>query len=220
MTSKLLQFWEIFLDLFFPRTQIADLIPIQSQIQIDEAPALDLSSTYTKLDTVIVASDYELIKPVLIRFKYHFEKYLAADLGYILYQKVNQKLQQKELILPDFITFVPGDKKRVAARGFNSPELLAKILSKKLALKSMDIFLKSKTTVAQAKQDRSQRLQNLNQVFELKPSNQLDLNQIKHIWLIDDVIATGTTVSLLSELLKSKYPQILITTIVLARTEA
>ncbi len=220
--TQIVEYWELFLDLFFPRIKIQNLLTAQSLAKIHQSRALDLSPKYTALDTVIVASDYDLIKPILIRFKYHFEKHLAADLGLILYQKVAQKLELGELALPDFITFVPGDRKRVAVRGFNSPQLLAEILAQKLHIKCLPIFLKPKSTAAQAQQDRAKRLQNFDdQVFTLKDTEaELDLSVIRQVWLIDDVIATGTTVRHLSKLLKKRYPQIVVSIIALARTEA
>ena len=219
MLVKLKLIWETFLDLFFPRTKLKSVLSESVLKQIQETQALDLSDQYTNLDSLIVASDYALIKPLLIRFKYHFEKYLAQDLGQILYQKLFQKIDLGELILPDLITFVPGDKKRVAARGFNSPELLAKYLGQKFKLPLKSLFLKPKSTIAQAKLNRLERLNNLEKSFVLNIPDKLEMSKIKQIWLIDDVIATGTTVKNLTALVKLKYPQIQITTVVLARTE-
>ena len=219
MLLKLELIWETFLDLFFPRAKLKSVLSENILKQIRETPALDLSHQYANLDSLIVASDYALIKPLLIRFKYHFEKYLAQDLGQILYQKLSQKIDLGELILPDLITFAPGDKKRVGARGFNSPELLAKYLSQKFKLPLKSLFLKPKSTIAQAKLNRLERLNNLEKSFVLDIPDKLEMSKIKQIWLIDDVIATGTTVKNLTALVKLQYPQIQITTVVLARTE-
>jgi predicted amidophosphoribosyltransferase len=116
------------------------------------------------------------------------------------------------------ITFVPPDPKRFSQRGFNSPEILATHLAQKLNLPVLALFKKKNHTKAQAGMSKIERLQNLDDVFELDVgADKIDLNKIKYLWLVDDVIASGTTVEKLIQVLYKSFPGIEVTVIVLAR---
>ena len=212
--------WELILDLFFPRFEIKDLTTNSNWHEIESQSAIDVTQNYDFQNyvRVIAATDYDKIKTVIYRFKYRFEKYLGSKLAQILVSKVGNLLNANELLLPDLITFVPPDPKRLAQRGFNSPEILARYLGQKLNFPVEAVFEKKNHTKAQAGMNKIERLQNLDDVFELGSEiKNVDLTKIKYLWLIDDVIASGTTVEKLIQVLNTSFPRIEVTVIVLAR---
>lgn len=212
--------WEFFLDLFFPRLEIKDLTSNSNWHEIESQAATEVTQNYDFQNhvRVIAVTDYHKIKSIIYRFKYRYERYLGSKLAQILVSKVEYLLNANKLLLPDLITFVPPDPKRFAQRGFNSPEILASYLGQKLGLPVETVFEKKNHTKAQAGMSKIERLQNLDSVFELDTRvKKVDLNKIKYLWLVDDVIASGTTVEKLIQVLHMSFPGIEVTVIVLAR---
>ena len=218
--NSLSTFWEFFLDLFFPRYKIKDLLfgPIWQEIEEEFAIEVTNNYDFNSHVRVIAVTDYHKIKTIIYRFKYRFERYLGPKLAEILAIKVGDLLSSNDLFLPDLITFVPPDPKRFTQRGFNSPEILATHLGQKLSLLVLALFKKKNHTKAQAGMSKIERLQNLGDVFELdKEMVKIDLNKVKYLWLVDDVIASGTTVDKLIQVLHKSFPDIEVTVLVLAR---
>jgi len=217
--------WEILLDCIFPRKSINQIVGWHNSNILNTKTAKDVSQNYNKDEfynsKVIVATDYKLIKTAIYNFKYLHHQYLGETLGQLLSQKVAKSINSGELELADLITFVPADPKRLKIRGFNSPQVLAHNLAKELKLESVGIFEKIKHTKAQAGLSKSQRLENLDGVFKLNldTQTQTKLAKAKSIYLVDDVIASGQTVSKLNKILFEYYPKLMIINIALARNE-
>jgi len=213
-------FWDFCLDLVFPRYEIKQLLSASVWQQVEDEVAIEVTHNYSFNHNVrvITVVDYDRIKTVIYRFKYRFEQYLGSKLAQIMVTKVGDLLNASELLLPDLITFVPPDPKRFAQRGFNSPEILARHLGQKLNLPVLALFKKKNHTKAQAGMSKIERLQNLDDIFDLDVDiERIDLNKIRYLWLVDDVIASGTTVEKLIQLLHMSFPGIEVTVIVLAR---
>ncbi|MCE0493867.1 ComF family protein [Vibrio salinus] len=95
---------------------------------------------------------------------------------------------------PECLTYVPLHWRRFLVRGFNQSERLAFYLAKYHHLPLRSCFKKHRYTRPQQQLNRIQRLTNLNQTFSL--STRPD---IKHIAIVDDVVTTGATLSVLCE---------------------
>ncbi len=102
----------------------------------------------------------------------------------------------------DWIFPIPMSQTKLHQRGFNQSWELCKLFSRKLKIKSNWKVLNRShldgDQVAASKQERAQRLIN---VFSIDP-NGIALIKNKRIVLIDDVMTTGATLSVVAKLLK------------------
>jgi competence protein ComFC len=145
------------------------------------------------LDQVIAATYYYPPIKQLIRFlKYQSVIGIGAYCGQLLYYTTN---------FPDadVITAVPLHPKRQDERGFNQAEEIAKELSKLTHIPYQQLLKRNHYTNAQAKvSHRSQRLKNLQNVFEVLPAEPVPAR----VLLIDDVVTTGSTLNECTKVLK------------------
>lgn len=100
----------------------------------------------------------------------------------------------------DIILAVPIHKKRLAKRGYNQSELIAKYIAKKLNIEyANDVLTKSKNNVQQSTLNKLKRIANVLGVYEIKNSQKIEN---KNILLIDDIYTTGSTLNECSKILK------------------
>ena len=108
-----------------------------------------------------------------------------------------QGSQSGDVILP-----IPMSQTKLHQRGFNQSWELCKLFSRKLKIKTnwrvLNRIHLDGDQVAASKQERAQRLIN---VFSIDP-NGIELIKNKRIVLIDDVMTTGATLSIVAKLLK------------------
>ncbi|MDP2838296.1 MAG: ComF family protein [Candidatus Moranbacteria bacterium] len=148
------------------------------------------------LDGIFVAASYHepLLTHIIHAYKYRFIPDLAQPLGLLL----KNALERSSLPLPDAFIPVPLHPRRLRFRGFNQSELLARELSEALtpglAIPLLtDVLLRIRYTKPQMKTDsREERLANLKNAFAVTIGKENEIRG-KHIWLIDDVATTGTT---------------------------
>lgn len=94
-----------------------------------------------------------------------------------------------EQITNDYvITFIPSDTLKQQKRGFNSAQLIANSLAKKLNLKVKNLLNKSKVVEPFEYKNKKQRYVSIKNAFTIKSKN-----LPKNILLVDDVITTGAT---------------------------
>jgi ComF family protein len=124
------------------------------------------------------------------QLKYQRQFWLAEDLTPLLATRI---IDPAPLIVP-----VPLHWRRQLWRSFNQSELLARHLATALNV-NMDasLFRRTRATRNQHGLDRADRKRNLHHAFKLVRS-QLP----SHVAIVDDVVTTGSTVGLLSTLLK------------------
>lgn len=98
---------------------------------------------------------------------------------------------------PDFITYVPQDRKTRFVRGYNQTELMAKELGKLMKVKVVPTLIRIKKGKKQVSLTRAQRTVNAKRLF--MPMNK----KLSGRWLIvDDVVTTGSTMEACCKLLK------------------
>ena len=120
-----------------------------------------------------------LSKPYLPSFFYHFD-----------------------LLIP-----IPLHKDRKKLRGFNQSQIIASSFSKITSIPTKPILLKNRATLPQAQlKTKSQRINNLKNVFSLNPKSNYDIKN-KKLLLIDDITTTSTTLTQAAKSLKQKNPQ-------------
>ena len=113
----------------------------------------------------------------------------------------NKKFLENSILVP-----VPLHWTRKIWRGFNQAEILAKKIAKKVdSAESREILKRSKKTRQQAKLSKKERLKNTENAFVFKETDcYLSLKELKNkqIILIDDVVASGSTLDSAAKALK------------------
>ncbi|WP_342664323.1 ComF family protein [Algoriphagus terrigena] len=90
----------------------------------------------------------------------------------------------------DVIVPVPLHPMKQKRRGYNQSEVFGKGLSKALNIKLENLLERKKFTETQTKKSRIQRLDNVDEVFDLRAGENIEGLRIL---LVDDVITTGAT---------------------------
>lgn len=113
------------------------------------------------------------------------------ELGFVL-GKIYGELLYKHEFAPtwNLIVPVPLHAQKLKRRGFNQSEEFAKGLAYSLKIPVENLLIRKQWTDTQTKKSRIERLQNVEDVFELDPRFTVS-NQ--SILVVDDVITTGAT---------------------------
>ncbi|WP_273525884.1 ComF family protein [Pseudomonas sp.] len=139
------------------------------------------------------------VDTLITRFKHQahwpYGRLLGERLAHHLRHAYADGLPRPDLLLP-----VPLARRRLRQRGFNQAQMLARWLSRELAIVFDDCALERLLdTPPQQQLDAATRRRNLRQAFALRPGS--DLRGL-HLALIDDVLTTGATAEALARLLK------------------
>ena len=152
-------------------------------------------------DTTLCLDSYGgFLTEAIHSYKYQHQIAIAhglLDAWLDIHPKGLQNSQAVDWILP-----IPLSQEKLHQRGFNQSWELCKIFSKKLKIRSNWKVLNrihiEGNQVSASKQERAQRLDN---VFSITPKN-ISLIKNKNIVLVDDVMTTGATLSVIAQLLK------------------
>lgn len=159
--------------------------------------------THTKFCLAPFSYDNILIKDLLHNFKYNFAKSIGPELAQFMTESIkNSKLLSfRANELSSFIVVpVPLHKKRLAWRGFNQSEVLAKEISKNLSLEIFFGLKRTRNTKPQIEMtDRDERQGNIKDAFVCENKNKI---KKKIVILVDDMITTGSTVEECAKILK------------------
>ncbi len=136
------------------------------------------------------------IKKIIKDIKY-FDKTYLLD----IFIDDLKELYYSRFMSCEVVVGVPMTTQAVKERGYNQAQVLAQKLSKELNLPySEDIVIKVKDTERQATLDVNERSKNLKGAFKVNKQ----LLKYKNVLLVDDVLTTGTTCNMISELLLKK----------------
>lgn len=152
------------------------------------------------------------LKDAIKKFKFGHDYILKQPLG-----KTICKTPDLDFKIYDFIIPVPLHKSRTRERGFNQSLLLARHISKeyKIPLDYKNL-VKIKDTSDQATLAFRERLKNISKdTFRL---NNTHLFRGKNVLVVDDVVTTGTTLNVISKLLKKKGKAKNVDCVTVART--
>lgn len=139
------------------------------------------------------------IQEVMHLLKYKKKYNIGLRLGNYLGQELSKSKHLKNI---DFIIPIPIHKQKKKRRGYNQSEIIAQGICKHLQKPILTNVLHRKTSgVSQTQKRKLQRWENVKDLFEIK--NFSDLEE-KNILLVDDVITTGSTMQICSELLIKK----------------
>jgi len=101
-----------------------------------------------------------------------------------------------------YLVPVPLHKSKLRKRGYNQAQLLTQGLSKKLNIPAIDMLVRVKNTPSQVGLERKKRIENISGAFSLAPN--ILISQYPNIFLVDDVLTTGSTLLEAANVLKRK----------------
>lgn len=208
------RFYDDFLSLFFPRVCLNCNKPI-----IYEEEILCYGCRFSMPET-----DFHKIQPNLLSQKFIYESKVKFVSAYLYYQRkgIAQRLVQtmkyknmpqigevlgkwygykllKSSINIDIIVPVPLHDKKLALRGFNQSEVIAKGLSHVLGIPvDSETIVRVTNTATQTKKKKIDRWVNVDSIFECKTKNKFDGLKVM---IVDDVLTTGATMGKLLDLL-------------------
>lgn len=178
------------------------------------------------IDGAFSAISYKgIVKKLIYNFKY---KPYLSDLNKTLVELFYESIIQQELFIKTiqqssnlpagrqgktiFLVPIPLHANRLRNRGYNHSELLAKGLSNKLNLRTMNALKRTKNTKSQFGLNLKDRKENLKEAFMLdtSPDTQDELAKSlragkihnANILLIDDILTTGSTLLEAARILK------------------
>ena len=131
-------------------------------------------------------------------------KNVLTDLFYeniIQNEQFQQQIQKGEWILVP----IPLSSAKLRKRGYNQAEILARELAKKFNFSVQNILERTKETKTQVGLTNLQRKLNVKGVFEL--INQQSMIKNQNIFLVDDVVTTGSTLAEAAKILKKAGAQ-------------
>lgn len=137
-----------------------------------------------------------ITQAIVHRIKYQGEKDLGVYMGQLMGTALlhYDRYHQVDIIVP-----LPLNENKERQRGYNQSELLAtgigNVLMKPVVTAAV---MRTKNTATQTKKNRIQRWMNVEHVFDIRNTQELEN---KHVLLVDDVITTGATMEAMGSLL-------------------
>lgn len=210
------EFWKEFLDLIFPRNcpqcgrALFDFEPCLCTICQGSLPIANFHlrpfdneltvkiQGLTKINRAMAYLRFSKkgkSQKLLHQFKYKNKPEIGEELGRLYGLLLSQTGYQGEW---DVIIPVPLHPMKLKRRGFNQSEKFADGLSKPLMVKVKNALERRKFTETQTNKSRLERLENVDEVFDLKQGE--DILGLR-ILLVDDVITTGATLCACSNVL-------------------
>lgn len=127
----------------------------------------------------------ELLRSVLHQCKYTSDQSLVETLGMLLVKR----MRNISMACGSYdIVPIPLHRRRERERGFNQSELLARVVSREMGWRVVNLLERNRETKAQARLSRVERIENVKGAFVMK----CELIP-KVVFVLDDVITTGST---------------------------
>ena len=137
-----------------------------------------------KIQLIFLYKYDELIRKLIIDYKFNDASYLADTFSYLIKNNKNiyDILKTYDIILP-----VPLHRKRKLERGYNQTELIAR----KLDLRNENnCLVKVKNIKPQSQKDVKKRITEIKDVFQIQNIERI---KNKKILILDDIYTTGAT---------------------------
>lgn len=142
----------------------------------------------------------DLSKLMVFKLKYSGKTYMAKIIANIMADRLQES--NSDLVgRMDIVTYVPLNKKRMEARGFNQAEKIGTYISSLLGLPMVGLVDRVKNTDKLHGLSSQERRRVLKNSFLIKEEMK-DLIVNKNILLVDDVFTTGSTVDEMAKVLK------------------
>lgn len=149
------------------------------------------------------------VERLIHRLKYGNKPQIGRFLGNMYGKLIFDVVKEQKF---DMLVAVPIHKKKRRQRGYNQAFQFAWGLSESLVIPVYeDVIFRRIHRMSQIKKSRSERYENVENVFELNPKYQGLKN--KHIALVDDILTTGATLSEAGRILKMAGAKVSVLTI-------
>ncbi|MGN0242612.1 MAG: ComF family protein [Lachnospiraceae bacterium] len=136
-------------------------------------------------------------RPMMMRLKYQNRREYAHYLGQELARTYAREWMKLSI---DVIIPVPIHAKKLAKRGYNQAELLAREIAKILHIPiASDALVRKSNTKPQKELTPIQRWNNLQSAFAVSPAK---MQQWKAVLLVDDIYTTGATMEACTRILQ------------------
>lgn len=133
-----------------------------------------------------------IVQQLIHHLKYDGHEEVSAYLGNVMADHMNADPAFEKIT---HVVPVPIHKKRLRKRGYNQVEGFGQAIAQKFNARFLpDLLSKTKNTINQAKLGQVKRSDETQSPYALNNSVQIDDNA--HILIVDDVITTGTTLSM------------------------
>lgn len=140
------------------------------------------------------------MKSSIARFKYRGRREYAGYYAAELYRQWGGWIER---VSPDVLVPVPVHRKRLAKRGFNQAEEIARRLSDLCGVPvAGDWLSRIQDTRPMKELNRTERQANLNQAFFIFPQKGELYKNVKCVIIIDDIYTTGSTIEACAQALK------------------
>lgn len=155
-------------------------------------------------DEIVCSLEYRgTIRDLIHQFKFEDASSLAREFGQLLAHKIKKISGFKQFVLAP----IPLHKKRLAQRGYNQAELLAREIARLLGMEERDLLLKRPTRTSQVEaKTKEQRRKNIKGAFQINPKTAIP----EKVILVDDVITSGATVEEATKVLKGAGVKVVI----------
>lgn len=175
----------------------------------------DCLSNPPAFSQTITVCDYAAPQDQLVlALKFGHDLALAPWFASMLRESI---LQQREFELPQLLCAVPLGRRRLAERGFNQAQEIARPLSKQLGIPlGLHVLQRSRDTAMQSSLPNAARAANVKQAFCLA-ADMTDKIRGMHIGVVDDVMTTGMTMHEIATMLK-RFGAAKVSAYVFART--
>lgn len=142
-------------------------------------------------------------KKLIYQFKYRPNlTSLKSFLGDLMYESLVQNEEFDKVIRKEVLFVpVPLSKAKFRRRGYNQAEILAKELSKRFGISTVDCLVRVKETKSQVGLKKEERKENIKGAFGLVDRHSGKI-QNSYVVLVDDVLTTGSTLSEAANVLK------------------
>ena len=138
-------------------------------------------------------------RELLLAFKYGGQSFIGDKIADVMADRLVSENLEIDLIVP-----VPMHKNKQNKRGYNQAGVIAKSLSKKLALPYFEkVLIRTENTPAMSGLTSFERRINMENAFCLDESLAGEIKG-KRVLLVDDIYTTGSTVSACSRILKEQ----------------
>lgn len=161
-------------------------VPLEKPTSLDDHVALGIFEETNILARLIYAYKYNFVTDTVPLFANMIGKFLENKKTYF---------EGIDMLVP-----VPLHKRRLAERGFNQSEEIAKLLASFVDIPVHNILLRDKATKQQAKLHKQEREKNIQDSFVLKAGSDV---KHKNIIVVDDVFTTGSTLGECARILKN-----------------
>jgi competence protein ComFC len=145
-----------------------------------------------------------VVKKMIYQFKYPpYIRSLQSTMTDFFYEGMIQKegiyslAQNKTVLVP-----IPLHATKLRKRGYNQALLLADSLGNRFSLPVVDCLERIRKTKTQVGLSQSERQENIKDAFDVKKKSKDYLKNIDQIFLIDDVVTSGSTLKEAAKILK------------------